>query len=98
MAISAPANGSTLNPPSWTNINGTASDALAGLNTVQYSVRQGAGNYWNGTSFGSASEVLLTATGTTTWSATFAFTNFPASGLYTVRAVANDLAGQFSRL
>jgi hypothetical protein len=77
-------------------ICGTASDAGSGVNNVKLSIRQGTGNYWNGSSFASGSEVLLTATGTTSWSLSFPSTNFPAGGEYTVRAVGTDNAANAS--
>ena len=73
-------------------ICGTATDSGSGVNNVKVSIRQGTGNYWNGTSFGSASEVLLAATGTTTWNLPFPIGNFPAGGSYTARAVGQDNA------
>jgi len=39
-------------------------------------MRRGTGNYWNGSSFGSAAEAWLSASGTSTWSYAFANTNF----------------------
>ena len=39
---------------------GTYSDATSGVQKVEISIRRGTGNYWNGTSFGSASEVWNT--------------------------------------
>ena len=57
------------------------------------SIRQGTGNYWNGTAFASASEVLLAASGTTNWTRSHPAANFPTDGSYTVRAVATDGAG-----
>ncbi len=101
VSVTAPVNGqlylsgtTTFNTGSLVNwsgsITGTASDAGSGVNNVRVSIRQGTGNYWNGTSFGSASEVLITATGTTSWSLAFPASNFPAGGAYTVRAVGTD--------
>jgi Big-like domain-containing protein len=75
---------------------GTAADAGTGLSTVKVSIRRGAGSYWNGTAFASASEVLLNATGGGTWSQAFAAANFPAGGSYTLRAVVTDNAGNTS--
>jgi hypothetical protein len=71
---------------------GTASDAGSGLSDVKISLRKGSGNYWNGSSFSSASEVLLTTTGTTSWSYAFASSKFAADGSYVVHAVATDTA------
>ncbi len=50
------------------------------------SIQQGAGNYWNGASFASATEVFTAATGTTSWSLGFVAANFPANGTYNLRA------------
>jgi hypothetical protein len=72
---------------------GSASDADTGVVAVHVSVRRAAGNYWDGASFASASEVLLTATGTVSWTAPFAAANFPADDTYTVRVVAADAVG-----
>jgi plastocyanin len=52
--------------------------------------QQGSGNYWNGSSFGSTSEVFFDATGTTSWSYAFPATNFPTDDAYTIRAKATD--------
>ena len=56
---------------------GTASDAVAGVQKVEISIRRGSGNYWNGTSFSSASEVFFPATGTTAWSFSFPASQLP---------------------
>ncbi len=71
-------------------ICGTASDNDSSVLQVDVSIRQGAGNYWNGTSFASATEVWNLATGTTTWN--YGFTAFPADGSYTVRVRTTDTA------
>jgi hypothetical protein len=93
-----PASGGTYNNASWnagctSTICGTAADVGSSVASVSISIRQGSGNYWNGTAFASATEVLLPATGTTSWTRAFPATNFPAEGNYTVRAVATDLGG-----
>jgi len=72
---------------------GTASDAGSGVQKVELSIRRGNGNYWSGTSFASASEVLLTASGTTAWSFAFPAASFPAGATYTVRVRATDTVG-----
>ena len=72
---------------------GTASDSQSGIASVAISIRQGSGNYWNGSSFASATEVMLNTTmaaDDVSWSYTFAGTSFPAEGNYTVRVVATD--------
>jgi len=78
------------------DICGTASDAASGLANVQISIRQasGAALYWNpGTSsFSSATEVLMPATGTSSWSLAAAAAWFTNLSPYTIRAVATDAA------
>ena len=98
VATTFPVAGGTYNDTTWNDgcastICGTAADVGSSVASVKVSVRQGSGNYWDGTSFASASEVLLTASGTTSWSLAFPATNFPTEGSYTVRAVATDRAG-----
>jgi len=72
---------------------GTASDGGSGLDRVEVSLRRGSGNYWDGGSFASATEVFLNATGTASWAYGFAATSFPADGSYTLRVRAVDTAG-----
>src|SRR6185312_4052419 len=94
-----PASGGSYNTSGWnagcgTNgFCGTYSDATSGVQKVEISIRQGAGNYWNGSSFGSGSEVWNT-TGLSggNWSYAFATTDFPADGSYTIRVKATDNA------
>ena len=73
---------------------GTSSDADSSVQKVEVSIRQGSGNYWNGASFASASEVWNLATGTANWS--YNFNSFPADGSYTVRVQVTDVAGNAS--
>jgi hypothetical protein len=75
---------------------GTAGDAGAGVQKVELSIRRGTGNYWNGSSFGSTSEVFFAATGTTAWSFAFPAANFPANADYRVRVRATDSVGNVS--
>ena len=73
---------------------GTASDPTgSGVSLVQVSIQRDGGNYWDGSGFSSASEVLFNAAGTTNWSYGFAASEFPADGTYTLRVVATDAAG-----
>jgi hypothetical protein len=65
----------------------------SGVTRVQVSIQRGSGNYWNGSGFSSATEVLFDATGTASWSYPFAAGNFSLDGAYTVRAKATDAAG-----
>lgn len=98
IAITFPAAGGSYTNASWnagcaSGVCGTAADVGSAVSSVAVSIRQGSGNYWDGTAFASATEVLLPATGTASWSLAFPATNFPADGSYTVRAVATDLGG-----
>ncbi|MEK6275346.1 MAG: Ig-like domain-containing protein [Actinomycetota bacterium] len=92
-----PAAAGSYNAAGWTagcaaaGICGTAADADSSVQKSEVSIRQGAGNYWNGASFASASEVWNLATGTTAWS--YGFSAFPADGGYTVRVKTTDIAG-----
>ena len=78
------------------SITGTAADAGSGVNLVQVSIQQGSGNFWNGTSFGSASQVFQNATGTTSWSYAIAASAFSAGGTYTISAKSTDVATNVS--
>src|SRR6185503_15411904 len=95
-----PSSGGTYNASGWnagcatSGFCGTYTDATSGLQSVEISIRQGAGNYWNGTSFGSGSEVFQTASlAGGNWSYAFPAASFPAGGSYTVHVRATDNAG-----
>jgi hypothetical protein len=79
------------------DVCGTASDASAGIWTVQASFRQSAAPnlYWDGaTGFLSASEVLSTATwASPNWNLAMAASRFVNNTGYTIRAVATDKSG-----
>ena len=98
-SVSFPAASGLYRSATWTpgcptaGFCGTATDLASGVQRVQLSVRQGTGNYWNGTSFGSAGEVWVNATGTTTWNLSFAASRFTVPGSYTVSVRATDIAG-----
>src|SRR5207247_776171 len=100
IVVSFPANGGAYNSTTYTsgggNINGTVqwgSNTTDNGRTVGVSIRQGSGNYWNGSAFSSASEVFNAATGSfsgnggKSWSYAFAL---PSDGSYTVRAQATQ--------
>ncbi len=92
--IRFPGHGESYSVTSWEDaISGEASDDRSGLDRVEISIQQGAGNFWDGDGFYSANEYLLTAAGTTSWSLAFARGNFPADGDYTVYVQATDMAG-----
>lgn len=98
VVVTFPAAGGRYATASWnagctSKICGTAADAGSGVASTRVSVRRGSGNYWNGTSFGSSTEVLITATGTTSWSLPFPASNMTADGAYTVRALTTDNVG-----
>ena len=72
-------------------ICGSATDnSGAGIQKVELTIRQGAGNYWDGSAFSSASPVFVLASGTTSWSYSFPAASFPADGSYTVQARPTD--------
>ncbi|OLB74390.1 MAG: hypothetical protein AUI14_23765 [Actinobacteria bacterium 13_2_20CM_2_71_6] len=75
---------------------GTASGAKP-VN-VSVSVRQGSGRYWNpgDNTFSSDSEKLHPLGTGANWKLPFPVSTFPASGLYTLRAVATDSTGRVS--
>lgn len=91
-AITAPAAGSTATASTWAGLAGTAADSGAGVQLVEYRVLTAGGLVWNGGSF-AATGSWFTATGTTSWSAAFPFTNFPAGGGYRVEVRATDAVG-----
>ena len=73
---------------------GTSSDAPSGVAKVEISVlRASTGLYLTGTTFSSASQNWLTATGTTSWSYALAATTYPADGTYTLSVRATDNVG-----
>jgi len=96
--VTFPVNNGSYTTATWNagcafqGICGTASDAVSGVKSVQVSIRRGTGNYWNGTSFSSRTEVFLTATGTTIWSFSFPASNFQVAARYRIRVRATDNA------
>ncbi|MDQ3777917.1 MAG: hypothetical protein M3310_03485, partial [Actinomycetota bacterium] len=93
-----PVNNRSYNAGGWNagcgiaGICGTTSDPLSGVAKVELSIRQGAGNYWDGSAFASPTEVFLLASGTSSWSFPFSAASFPADGTYTIRVRATDVA------
>jgi sugar lactone lactonase YvrE len=95
-AISFPARNGAYTATGWSgNISGTATDhSGSGIEQVQVSIQQAStGLFWNGASFSSAREVLLTAMGTTSWSLNFPIGNLAIDGTYVVHSVATDNLG-----
>ncbi|MGH3113903.1 MAG: Ig-like domain-containing protein, partial [Gaiellaceae bacterium] len=74
---------------------GTYADGTgSGVQTVEVSIRQGSGDYWDGAAFTSASEVWNAATlAAGDWSYALDAADLPADGSYTVRVRATDEAG-----
>lgn len=99
LTIDFPATGSSYNNASYNDGCSTAATgdicgtAGSGAQDVRISIRRGSGNYWDGTDFSSATEVLFTATGTSNWTYGFAAANFPADDSYTIRSVTRDALG-----
>jgi hypothetical protein len=91
-------NNTSWNAACASTICGTSTDAGAGVQKLEVSIRQGSGNYWNGSTFSSASQVWNQASGTTNWSYGFTGANFPAEGSYAVSARTTDNVGNVSGL
>ena len=98
--VTFPASAGTYNTAGWNagcatdGFCGTQSDGGSGIQGVEVSIRQGAGNYWNGSGFSSGTEVWNTATlAGGNWSLDLPRGSFPADGSYTVRVRATDVAG-----
>ncbi|MFC7486166.1 hypothetical protein ACOCJ7_13030 [Knoellia sp. CPCC 206453] len=100
--VSSPAGGRAYNETGYNagcgtpagDICGTASDPQGNLSAVHVSIQRASTQlYWNGSSFGSPSEVFLPVTRSTTWSLSMPGASFPADGVYTVRARATDGVG-----
>jgi hypothetical protein len=76
------------------DVCGTASDAVSGVAKVEISVQRAtSGLYLSGTSFTSASQNWITATGTTSWSYLIAATVLSTDGAYTLSVRATDAVG-----
>ena len=95
--VTFPAASGLFGTASWTagcagvGFCGTATDnSGTGIQRVELTIRQGAGNYWNGSAFSSASPVFVLATGGSSWSYAFPASSFPADGSYTVQTRAMD--------
>lgn len=73
---------------SWDGtIEGTATDTLSGVGSVELSIKDIDGRYWNGSDWSSTSEVFVTATGTNNWSYILPS---PLEGSYTITSHATD--------
>ena len=96
-AITFPAAGGIYSPGAWNGgcasagFCGTANDG-SGIHKVELSIRDSLGNYYDGSSFSSAGEIYLTASGSTSWSYDFATSDFSVDGGYTIHVKATDNA------
>ncbi len=73
---------------------GTAADPGSGVAKVEVSLqRASTGLYLSGTTFGSAGQTWLNATGTTSWTHAVAATTFPADDTYNLSVRVTDVAG-----
>ncbi|HXU03276.1 MAG TPA: hypothetical protein VN903_20060, partial [Polyangia bacterium] len=93
--ITFPTN-TTYSSSTWTSgggaITGTANDNVA-VSSVGVSIQDGSGNYWNGSAFGSVTEVFNAATSADSfahWSYSFPAANMTSGHSYTVRSKATD--------
>jgi len=94
VSITFPANNGSYNAAGWAgSLAGSASDATTGVASVSLTVRQGSGNYYDGTGFTSAVPVSLPASGTTGWSYALAASRLTDGQSYTITATATDGAG-----
>jgi hypothetical protein len=80
------------------DICGTSADVGTSVALVQVSVQSGAGNYYNGATFGSASESLRTISGTNAaWTLALPTTAGLTNGItYTIRVHVTDAVGNTS--
>ncbi|MDX6679227.1 MAG: large repetitive protein, partial [Solirubrobacteraceae bacterium] len=97
ITMTFPLAGGSYNAAGWSagcakgpGICGSSSDP-SGVASVAVSIRQGAGNWWGGSSFNRPSEFFIPAAGTTTWSLALAMPNPPGS--YSVNVRATDRLG-----
>ena len=99
-AVTFPAAGAIYSPAAWNGgcasagFCGTANDGSgSGIQKVELSIRDSLGNYYDGSSFSSAGEIYLTASGSTAWSYDFSASEFSVDGDYTLHVKATDQAG-----
>lgn len=98
LVVTFPVNSDEYNNAGWNagcstaGVCGTATDSV-GIQKVEVAVlRVATSQYWNGSTFGSASPIYNPASGTTTWTYGFAAASFPAEGSYAVTVkVTNNL-------
>jgi hypothetical protein len=91
--IAFPAAGGPYNAAGWDTggaITGTAADGGSGVASVEVAIQDGSGNYYDGTSFSSATRVFLTASGTTSWSYAIASSKLTNGHTYNVTVKTAD--------
>ena len=76
-----------------TGICGTVTDAGSGVQQVDISLRDGSGNYYDGSGFNNGSETFLTATGAANWSYALAAAALVTGHTYTLHVQATDNVG-----
>jgi hypothetical protein len=98
-----PAGGRKYGPNSWaktcSGFCGTATASSGStLTTVQVSIRQSGGGYWNGSAFTATAEQFVTVPeGLGAWELAFPFASFPSTDAdYTVHVVATDSSNRTS--
>jgi hypothetical protein len=106
VAVTFPAANGSYNAAGWTTgtpIAGTAIDVTSGVSgtsSISLTITQtSTGDTWKGTAFANGNHTVAPTTynsSTGAWTYTFANTNFPADGSYTVAATATDAAGNTS--
>ena len=98
--VAFPAASGTYNVAGWNagcpvaGLCGTYFDATSGVAGVEVSIQHDGGDYWDGSTFASATEVWNDADlAAGDWSYDFDAANLPVDGDYTVRVRARDVAG-----
>jgi hypothetical protein len=97
LTLAFPTNGGTYNTATWNagcpiaGLCGTTSDPTSGVASTRLSIRQGSGNYWDGTAFTSTTEVFVSVVSGE--DLPFPAANFPADDDYTIGVLSNDFAG-----
>jgi large repetitive protein len=92
-AVTYPVNGATYGPNYTGTLTGTASFTVAASSVKVAIENTTTALWWNGSTFASASQTFVTATGTTSWTFPLAISNLVKGDTYSVVAQATDTAG-----
>ncbi len=93
-AYTSPAAGGNYNAAAWSgSITGTAADGGSGLATVRVALREGSGNYYDGSTFANPGITWLTPAGTASWSYPIAAAKLTSGSVYTISVRAADNVG-----